>query len=88
MSWLFYLGNDRFKNVRVFGAEFRQYLAVDGDIVFFESAHEPAVVHSVGAAYRVDVDIPQGAKLALFILAIAVVVAQGLHHRLPRRRQF
>jgi len=81
------LSHYRFEQLGVGRAQLRQYFAVKDDIAFFQGAHKLAVIRAVGAADAVDVDVPQGAVVAFFNFAVAIIIAQRFHHRLLGRGQ-
>src|SRR4029077_17443424 len=60
----------------------RQHLAIDLDGRLLQAVHERRVGHPVLAHGGVDPRDPQGAKLALALLAVAVRILLRLHHRL------
>src|SRR5690606_28103301 len=60
----------------------RQHLAVQGDAGLHQAVDEAAVAHAVDAGRGVDARDPQGAELALLLLAADVGVLQRLRDRL------
>src|SRR6185437_9117914 len=69
---------DRAKRRDVVHGEIRQYLAVDGDAGLAETVDQAAVGQPELARGRVDAHDPQGAELALLLLAADVGVLLGL----------
>src|SRR5690606_28055956 len=63
---------------RVVHGDVRQHLAVQGDPGLQQAVHEAAVAHAAGARSSIDTRNPQGAEMALLLLAAAVGVLQGL----------
>src|SRR6185437_4813864 len=69
---------DRAKRRDIVHGEIRQHLAVDGDAGFAEAVDQTAVGQPELTRGRVDAHDPQGAELALLLLAADIGVLLGL----------
>src|SRR5690606_20859891 len=76
------LFGQRRKTLRVVDGDVRQHLAIQGDAGLHQAVDEAAVAHAVDAGRGVDARDPQGAELALLLLATDVGVLQRLRDRL------
>src|SRR5690606_11044019 len=78
----FRLFGQRRKTLRVVHGNVRQHLAIQGDAGLHQAVDEAAVAHAVDAGRGIDARDPQGAELALLLLAADVGVLQRLRDRL------
>lgn len=72
----------------MFFGKFGKDLTIDSYVVFFQPGDKTAVIGTVFAADRVDMDIPHCPRFPFFDFTVAVVVGKRFHHRLARRGQF
>src|SRR5690606_19566313 len=70
------------KTRRVVHGDVRQHLAVQGDAGLQQAVHETAVAQAVRTRGRIDAGDPQGAEMALLLLAADVGVLLRLGDRL------
>src|SRR5690606_31981919 len=70
------------KTRRVVHGDIRQHLAVQGDAGLQQAVHETAVAQAVRTRGRIDAGDPQGAEMALLLLAADVGVLLRLGDRL------
>ncbi len=61
-------------------SEFAQYLAVESDLLHFESLDELRVANTLGAQSGVDAHDPEAAEVTLLQLAVAVGVYTSADH--------
>ena len=78
---LLHFGNQFVEDGWVILGEHREDLAVEVDVLFFQSIHESAVRESVRANRGIDADLPQAAEGAFLGAAISEGHRTGLEDR-------
>lgn len=75
---MFGFGDDGLEGVGVFYGEKGEDFSVKGDIGFFETCHEFAVIYAKFFGCYADTSNPESAKVALFGLAVAVCIITSM----------
>jgi hypothetical protein len=74
--YLFYRVDDSLESLGIVHGQVGEYLAVQTDILGTELTHELGIGDAVLACSRIDTLNPQGAEVALLVLAVAIGVGE------------
>ena len=73
---LLYGVDDRFECLRIVHCEVSENLAVETYVLSVDGTHKLGISHTVLACSGIDTGDPEGAEIALFVLAVAVCISQ------------